>query len=119
MEFSQGVESLFTEAQLFIDGNMTVDDEKTGQELDSLESFVLEHSTRIRFSVKLQLLSIVQQKRGRLIRQMLYGFDDCTIPPIGNHCVSVRYGHAGRPLLAVNIELIEFLRNCGYTWQQL
>ncbi len=61
---------------------------------------------------------IVRQKGGCLIRQFLYGFDDCTIPPIGNRSVSVRSGRAG-PLLALNIELIEFLRSSGYTWQEV
>ncbi len=126
---------VFTQAQLFIDRrDSNVDDEETDQELDALvsrlecivaiveESFHLlasQHSTQIIFSVELQLLSIVRQKGGRLIRQILYGCDDCTIPPIGNHSVSVRSGRAGRPLLALNIELIEFLRSSGYTWQEV
>ncbi len=86
VEFSQGV----TRCGKFV---------RTGHSFHLLAS---QHSKQIRFSVELQLLSIVRQKGGRLIRQILYGCNDCTIPPIGNHSVSVR---SGRALLDLNIEL--------------
>ena len=50
----------------------------------------------------------------------MYDVNDCTIPPIAietyifQHSTSVR-----RPKMQPNLHKMEFLRGCGYTWNQV
>ena len=74
------------------------------------------------FATELQLLSIMRQKGGRLLRGVVYGSEDCTIPPIGAGCRVILSGLVGRPSLALNIEHIEFLRTSvsrSTVWRRL
>lgn len=67
-----------------------------------------------RFSIELQLLNVMRHKGGRMLRHIVYGCDDCTIPAVGVKSLPIRCGQPGRPLIAINIELVQFLRSAGY-----
>lgn len=59
-------------------------------------------------------------KLSRSLRLLQYGFDDCTVPPVSIWlCLCEHCGFVGRPRLSVNVDAVEFLRNCGYTWDQV
>ena len=54
------------------------------------------------------------------LRILMYGFNDCTVPPVAISSYSLHYsGHPGRPRIVLNVEAIEFLRSCGYTWSEV
>ena len=66
------------------------------------------------------LLLGIRRDLSRHLRLLLYGFNDCTVPPIAISTYSLQYsGAAGRPRIIVNIDTVEFLRSCGYTWNQV
>lgn len=66
------------------------------------------------------LLLGVLRDLSRHLCLLLYGFNDCTVPPIAISTYSLQYsGTAGRPKIIVNIDTVEFLRSCGYTWNQV
>ena len=66
------------------------------------------------------LLLGIRRDLSRHLRLLLYGFSDCTVPPIAISTYSLQYsGAAGRPRIIVNIDTVEFLRSCGYTWNQV
>lgn len=72
-----------------------------------------------RFSVELQLLNIMRHRGSCLLREIVYGCDDCTIPAVRTRSSFVRCGQLGRPLIVLNIEHVEFLRSAGYTWHDV
>ena len=54
------------------------------------------------------------------LRLLLYGVNDATIPPVALYpCVQIYTGLRGRPRVFINIESIELLRSCGYTWNEV
>lgn len=54
------------------------------------------------------------------LRLVIYGFNDCTIPPVAISDYTYAYsGFVGRPRIVVNIDAAEFLRNSGYTWTEV
>lgn len=75
-----------------------------------LPVYSTDHSILVRFRTILS----------RSLRLLQYGFNDCTVPPVSILlCSSEYFGSVGRPRLSVNIDAVEFLRNCGYTWDQV
>ena len=73
-----------------------------------LPMYSIDHSVLVRF------------RTSRSLRLLQYSFNDCTVPPISILSRSLeRFGCVGRPRLSVNIDAAEFLRNCGYTWDQV
>ena len=81
-----------------------------GIQLLSTSVYVTEHS----------LLLGMRTNLSRHLRLLLYGFNDCTVPPIAISSYSLLYsGSAGRPRITVNIDTVELLRSCGYTWIQV
>ena len=75
-----------------------------------LSTYSIDHSILVRFRTNLS----------RSLRLLQYGFNDCTVPPVSILlCSSEHYGLVGRPRLSVNIDAVEFLRNCGYTWDEV
>jgi len=87
------------------------------EEVIQLLTSVDEHATL--FSTELQLLTIMRHKGSRLVRQAAYGCSDCTIPPVCVTPPSINSGRAGRPLLSVNVERIQFFRSAGYSWNEV
>ena len=63
----------------------------------------------------------MRQTAARCMRQIVYGYNDCTIPPVGiqQFRVYLHSGTVGRPRLVVNIEQVELLRAYGYTWNEV
>lgn len=54
------------------------------------------------------------------IRLILHGVNDCTVPPIALFPVSTQSSRSrGRPRVIVNVDLVELLRSCGYTWTEI
>ena len=81
-----------------------------GIQLLSSSVYITEHS----------LLLGIRTDLSRHLRLLLYGFNDCTVPPIAICSYSLLYsGVAGRPRITVNIDTVELLRSCGYTWNQV
>ena len=75
-----------------------------------LSVYSTDHSMLVRFRTSL----------ARCLRLLQYGFNDCTVPPVSILSRSLEcFGYVGRPRLSVNIDAVEFLRNCGYTWDQV
>ena len=76
----------------------------------TLPSHFSEYSVLLRFRSNLS----------RCLRTLQYGVNDSTIPPVSIiSCFVEHTGFVGRPRLLVNIETVEFLRSCGYTWEQV
>ena len=75
-----------------------------------LSVYSADHSVLVKFRTNLS----------RCLRLLQYGFNDCTVPPVSILSRSLeRFGCVGRPRLSVNIDAVEFLRNCRYTWDQV
>ena len=80
------------------------------QPLLSTSVYVTEHSLLLGMHTDLSLH----------MRLLLYGFNDCTVPPIAISSYSLLYsGSAGQPRITVNIDTVELFRSCGYTWIQV
>ena len=66
------------------------------------------------------VLSGMRTDLARHLRLLLYGFNDCTVPPVALASCRLLYsGFSGRPRILVNIDTVELLRSCGYTWNQV
>jgi len=91
--------------------------------LDTMLSLVEEGIQLLSTSVyvaEYSLLLGIRTNLSRHLRLLLYGFNDCTVPPIAITSYSLQYsGAAGRPRIVVNIDTVELLRSCGYTWNQV
>ena len=74
-------------------------------------SYVSEHS----------LLSRMHNSLTQYLRLLIYGVNDCTIPPIaiGSYVLQHSNNSVGRPKIQLNLDNVEFLRGCGYTWSQV
>jgi len=73
------------------------------------------------FSAAHALLLTFHTSLARCLRPLLYGINDCTVPPI---CIpsstSVHYsGFRGRPTILLNLETVELLRISGYRWNDI
>ncbi len=73
------------------------------------------------YSGDVQVLSSMRQNVIRYMRQLIYGYNDCTIPAIGIQPfrIYLHSGNVGRPRLLVNMDQVELLRGCGYTWDEV
>jgi len=70
---------------------------------------------------EVQLLSSMKREASRYIRELSCGHNDCTIPPVGiaPYIVEHSSGLVGRPRIVLNLEQVDFLRSCGYTWEEV
>ena len=51
---------------------------------------------------------------------ILHGVNDSTAPPIAIYPIHVQLSESrGRPRIIMNVELVELLRGCGYTWNEI
>ena len=81
-----------------------------GINLLAQSSYTQEHSTLVRLHSTLS----------RCLRLLLYGFNDCTVPPVGISSYHLEHsGLPGRPKIVLNIDIIELLRGCGYKWNDV
>ena len=77
-EFSQAIESLYTEAQSFL--NLEGEEDARDSVINRLESALsvmeecihLPSADSLRFATELQLLSIMRQQGGRSLRRVVY-----------------------------------------------
>jgi len=67
------------------------------------------------------LLSSMRKEGIQLIREIVLGANDCTIPPVAVRPFRIvcRTGTAGRPCIILNLEQIELMRTCGYKWEDI
>ena len=81
-----------------------------GMQLLSGSSFVTEYS----------LLYWMRRDLSQHLRLLLYGVNDCTVPPVSLYpCMQEYTGSRGRPKVMINIDAVELLRSCGYTWNEV
>jgi hypothetical protein len=65
-------------------------------------------------------LSGMHQNVSRHLRLVMYGFNDCTVPPVSIVDYRLIYsGRAGRPKKYINIDIVDLLRSCGYRWHEV
>lgn len=66
------------------------------------------------------LLCCMRRDLMQHLRLLLYGVNDCTVPPVALYpYVHIYTGLRGRPRVFINIESVELLRSCGYTWNEV
>ena len=54
------------------------------------------------------------------LRVLMYGFNDCTVPPVATLPHIQQYsGLVGRPKIVLNIDMVELLSICGYAWTEV
>lgn len=81
-----------------------------GTQLLSSSVYVTEHSMVLR----------MHRSLARLLRLLLYGHNDTTVPPIAITPYSLYFTESvGRPKIVINIDAIELLRSSGYTWNEV
>ena len=81
-----------------------------GMQLLSESSFITEYS----------LLHRMRRDLSQHLRLLLYGVNDCTIPPVALYpCIQEYSGSRGRPKMIINIDAVELLRSCGYMWNEV
>ena len=81
-----------------------------GMQLLSESAYVTEYS----------LLCRMRRDLTQHLRLLLYGVNDCTVPPVALHpYIQVYTGLRGRPRVFLNIESVKLLRSCGYTWNEV
>ena len=72
------------------------------------------------FSTDYALLSTFHTSISRCIRMLQYGRNDCTTPPVFIPSFTLYYsGSRGRPVILLNLEMVELLKGCGYTWNEI
>ncbi len=81
-----------------------------GMQLLSGSSFITEYT----------LLHRMHRDVSQHLRLLLYGVNDSTVPPVALYpCMQEYTGSRGRPKLIVNVDAVELLRSCGYTWNEV
>ena len=66
------------------------------------------------------LLHSMHRSLSQSLRMIIYGVDEHTVPPVALYPYStVRSGGRGRPRIVLNVEHVELLRSCGYTWNEV
>ena len=133
-QFVTNMERLFTDCrQVLRRRQANGDEEQEGEGLcDSiiiqLESSILLVEEGIQmlqaspqYSTETQVLFSMRRNAIQYMREILYGHDDCTVPPVAIQPFKtyIHTGNAGRPQILVNLEQVELLRGCGYTWVEV
>ena len=91
-----------------LESRLTIVEE--GIQLLSMSAYKREHALLLRIQLSLS----------KYLHLLLYGFDDCTVPPVGISVYHLEYSSfPGRPRIVLNIDTIEFLRGCGYKWSEV
>ena len=91
-----------------LEGMLTIVEE--GLQLLQDSTYITEHS----------ILRGMRRELSQHIRLILHGVNDSTAPPIAIYPIHLQLsGRRGRPRIIVNVELVELLRGCGYTWNEI
>lgn len=62
----------------------------------------------------------MHQILSRNLRILVYGVNECTVPLLALYpSYQIRSGGRGRPRVVINVEHVELLRSCGYTWNEV
>ena len=81
-----------------------------GMQLLISSSYISEHS----------LLTRMHNSVTQYLRLLMYGDNDCTIPPVAIETYILQHSTSvGRPKIQPNLDKMELLRGCGYTWSQV
>lgn len=120
-EFIQNVQELFSNCQRnsqVQDGNLK--DHLIGR-LEAVLA-VLEEGIQLismtSYETEKRLLMSMRQEAARLLREIVYDHNDCTIPAVA--VVPFKLLHTGgRPKMMINVEHVELLRSVGFTWQEV
>lgn len=101
---------MYSDQSLLNQLEVTLHTLEQGMQLLSQPGYENEHS----------LLSRFYSNICRYIRTLQYGFNDCTVPPVYVPSHTLHHtGLPGRPKILLNIDTVELLRSCGYTWNQI
>ena len=76
----------------------------------------LQHLYDSTYVTEYSVLLGMRRELSQHICLILRGVNDCTTPIAINTQLS---GTRGRPQMIVNVELVELLRGCGYTWNEI
>ena len=133
-QFVTNMERLFTDCRQVLRRRQANGDEEQEEDglcdsiITQLESSVLlveegiqMLQTSPQYSTETQVLFSMRRNAIQYMREILYGHDDCTVPPVAIQPFKtyIRTGNAGRPQVLVNLEQVELLRGCGYTWVEV
>ena len=133
-QFVTNMERLFTDCRQVLRRRQANGDEEQEEDglcdsiITQLESSVLLVEEGIQmlqaspqYSTETQVLFSMRRNAIQYMREILYGHDDCTVPPVAIQPFKtyIRTGNAGRPQVLVNLEQVELLRGCGYTWVEV
>ena len=69
------------------------------------------------YHTELSLLHTMRYNLSQSLRLIVYGVDEHTVPPIALYTICS--GLRGRPRIVINVEYVELLRSCGYTWNEV
>ena len=125
-EFIEHCHQLFHECRRYLSDDEA--DEERGTELTTqLESTlnVIEEGIQLmeglQYDDDICLLSSIRREGIKLIREIVLGTNDCTMPPVAVHPFRIicRTGAAGRPRVILNIDQVELMRTCGYKWEDI
>ena len=121
-QFVQLFRDLVSECRVF--ERSSSDDDTTATTLiDRLERMLTGGLQLLQDSAFVTEYSIVRGMRRELslhIHLILHGVNDSTAPPISILPIHVQWsGRRGRPRIVVNVDLVELLRGCGYTWNEI
>ena len=116
---------MISECRLF-ERNSASDDTTPTTLIDRLEgmlSIVEEGMQLLEGTTYITEQSILRGMRRELsqhIRLILHCVNDSTAPPIAIYPIHTQLsGSRGRPKIIVNVELVELLRGCGCTWNEI
>ena len=72
------------------------------------------------FITECTLLHQMYQDLSQHLCLLLYGVNYCTVLPVELYpCMQDYFGSRGRPKLIVNVDAVELLKSCGYTWNEV
>ena len=121
--FVQAVQQLITDCGRHIASDTCAQDSQHLLSQLEVTLLILEEEMQLLsssvFESEYMLLSRFCSSITQCIITTQYGFSDCTVPPIILSSYTLHYtGLPGRPKIILNIDTIELLRHCGYTWCQ-
>ena len=72
------------------------------------------------YHAEVSLLHNMHHSLSQCLRLLVYGVNEHTVPPLSLYpSYRVHSGDRGRPRMVINVEHVELLRSCGYTWKEV
>ena len=89
--------------------------------INTLEQCIQLLSLSNSFTLECSLLERFRKELLKQLRQLMYGVNDCTVPPVAmsGYCLQINSHSRGRPRFIINLDQVELLRSCGYTWNEV